>query len=317
MTVSDLTGPDTLPLLRYLLANNIDKAATLAGKAVYSCMLNESGGVIDDLIVYRLSDLHCRLITNAATNEKDMAWIRQQASNFNVTFDERPELALIAVQGPAARQICIDHCAAILGENSASLMRELKRFQGAFSNNDSSLFIGRTGYTGEDGFELVIPSDTANKLWEALIENGAQPCGLGARDTLRLEAGMSLYGNDLDERNSPFESGVGWSVAMDSERNFIGKSALNSSPRSKMVGLILLDRGVLRSHQAVFNAEQRVGEITSGSFSPTLQQSIALARVDAEFAAQVGDEVEIEVRNKRLKAQIAHFPFVKNGQASN
>lgn len=317
MTVSDITGPDTIPLLRQLLANDIDKAATLPGKALYSCLLNHDGGVIDDLIAYRMNDFHCRLITNAATNEKDMAWIKQQSVGFDVEFKEQPQLALIAAQGPSARQLCIDHCMEALGAACETDLADLKRFQGAFVDEEQLNFVGRTGYTGEDGFEFVIPGDTANRLWEVLLENGAKPCGLGARDTLRLEAGMSLYGNDLDDQNSPFESGIGWSVAMQNERHFIGKSALEQPPKNKLIGLILVDRGVLRGHQAVFNNELKIGEITSGSFSPTLQQSIGLARVGSEFQTEIGAEVEIEVRNKKLTAKIARFPFIKNGQATN
>ena len=266
MTVSDITGPDTIAFLRFLLANDINKANSNDGKALYSCMLNEQGGVIDDLIAYRLSDNHCRLVTNASTNEKDMAWIAQQAANFSVTFDEQPSLALIAVQGPnAIKKI------AQTFPNYADLALSLKRFQGGFVENDhdkNTPFIGRTGYTGEDGVEIILPASDAIKQWQALINTGVQPCGLGARDTLRLEAGMALYGNDLDENHTPIESGLKWTVSLN-ERDFIGKASLLEDAKSKMIGLILEDRGVLRSHQSVIINNEVVGEITRGTFSPT------------------------------------------------
>jgi len=272
-----------------VLANDINKISSTPGKALYSCMLNEQGGVIDDLIVYYLNDEHCRLVTNASTNEKDMAWLSKQAANFDVSFKERPELALLAVQGPNA----IDVCKQVLDAEFASIVSSLKRFQGAFYNDQ---FAGRTGYTGEDGIE---------------------PCGLGARDTLRLESGMSLYGNDLDEDHSPLESGLDWTVSLKGDRDFIGKAALTGSAKHQLIGLILTDRGVLRGHQAVLSGDTQIGEITSGTFSPTLEQSIALARVSADMTLSVGDAVKIAVRKKQLNAVVAHSPFVKNGNATN
>ena len=210
MTVSDITGSDTIPFLSMLLANDIHKITHTPGKALYSCMLNEKGGVIDDLIVYYLNNSHCRMITNAATNQKDMAWLQQQATHFKqVTITEKPDLALIAVQGPEA----INTVTAIFDHSSVTLLTGLKRFQGGF-NADASLFIGRTGYTGEDGVEIILPSDQAPTLWNQLHKAGVQACGLGARDTLRLEAGMALYGSDLSEDYTPLDSGLGWTVAM-------------------------------------------------------------------------------------------------------
>ncbi|MFT6101408.1 MAG: aminomethyltransferase [Arenicella sp.] len=309
MTVSDITGQQTLPFLGKLLANDISKVSNQSGKALYSCMLNQQGGVIDDLIVYYISDQHCRLVTNAGTNQKDMAWLQQHATDFDITFEERPELALIAIQGPKA----LDICAQVLPPELASLAGSLSRFQGGFAGQQ---FIGRTGYTGEDGVELIVTAELANSLWSALADAGVQACGLGARDTLRLEAGMSLYGNDLDENHTPLESGLKWTLKLDDEREFIGKQVLlNSTSEKNLVGLILQDRGVLRGHQEVFIGDQLVGEITSGTFSPSLEQSIGLARVSKPLA--VGDQVEIAVRNKRLSAKVAKYPFIKNGKATN
>ena len=309
MTVSDISGPDTLAFLRKLLANDIDKATSKPGKALYSCMLNEQGGVIDDLIVYYINDQQCRLVTNASTNKKDMAWIKSHAANYDITFTERPELALIAVQGPEA----LDICGQVLPAKLAELTKSLSRFQGGFADHE---FVGRTGYTGEDGIELIVSSTLANSLWSTFIDSGVQPCGLGARDTLRLEAGMALYGNDLDESHTPLESGLKWTLSLSGDRDFIGKSALSKSTSEKnLIGLVLQDRGVLRGHQQVFIGEQLIGEITSGTFSPSLEQSIGLARVDRML--KPGDKVDIVVRNKRLTAVVARYPFIKDGQSAN
>jgi aminomethyltransferase len=316
MTVSDIYGAQTHQFLSYLLANDIAKAKQTPGKALYSCMLNERGGVIDDLIAYVLSDDHCRLVTNAATNEKDMGWISQQAESFDVEFHERPELALIAVQGPNAIAQCQSPVTALFDEYGLNVVNSLQRFQGAFLDSQSESFVGRTGYTGEDGLEFILPAETAIALWQQLVAQGVQACGLGARDTLRLESGMSLYGNDLDENHTPAESGIAWSVAKSDDRQFIGKDALQNPPRFSMVGLVLLDRGVLRGHQEVYQADSQIGEITSGTFSPTLEQSIALARVNRDAKLAIGDTVQIAVRNKRLSAEVVRFPFVKDGQAT-
>lgn len=308
MTVSDINGPDTLAFLRKVLANDIDKAVGNAGKAIYSCMLNEQGGVIDDLIVYFLNEANCRLVTNAGTNEKDMAWLKKQSEVFDVQFEEKPELALLAVQGPDA----IETCKVSLDPDLANFCDSLSRFQGGYSDD---IFVGRTGYTGEDGYEFIASAAHINKLWLQLLDAGVVPCGLGARDTLRLESGMSLYGNDLDEHHSPLESGLKWSVSITEGRDFIGKSALSRPTSNNMIGLILLDKGVLRGHQKVLVDDQEIGQITSGTFSPTLQQSIALARVSQSL--KIGDKVQIAVRAKKLDAVVARSPFVKNGSATN
>lgn len=314
MTASDLKGTEVVAFLQRLLANDINKAADLPGKAIYSAMLNEHGGVIDDLITYRLSDNHCRLITNAATREKDLAWINRVAADYSIEVQEQPELCIIAVQGPhAIERLCVD----CLADEHAQNVRALQRFQGAFVDTEKALFVGRTGYTGEDGVEVVCAAEMAEQLWAKLLQAGVQPCGLGARDTLRLEAGMALYGNDLDEQHTPHESGIGWSVSMQDERDFIGKRALQTSPKYKMVGLIMLDRGVLRSHQPVMLGDRQIGEVTSGTFSPSLEKSVALARITSDQKFALGTELEIEVRKRRSRVKIARFPFVKNGKPTN
>lgn len=307
MCVLDLTGIRVREFLRFLLANDVAKLKT-AGKALYSCMLNEQGGVIDDLIVYFMNDTWFRMVVNAGTRDKDIAWIKQQAAAFSVEVKVRDDLAMIAVQGPNARGKAVS----VLGEATQAAL-ELKIFSGG---EFGRYFIARTGYTGEDGFEVMLPKGEAASTWSTFQAAGIAPCGLGARDTLRLEAGMNLYGNDMDEAQSPLESGLAWTIAFEpSDRNFIGRSALEAQqaagvPR-KMVGLLLEDRGVLRSHQPVIVDGHPNGEITSGTFSPTLERSIALARVPV--AAQT--QVKVDIRGKHLAARIVPYPFVRNGKA--
>lgn len=311
MTVSDIVGAQTINFLSKLLANDITKATKQPGKALYSCMLNENGGVIDDLIVYYLNDEHCRLVTNAGTRDKDIAWIKQQAQAYSVEFTERPNLALIAVQGPNS----LSKCSKLLETELVDTIQKLNRFQGSFFGVDNQQFVGRTGYTGEDGIELIITKDQAIEVWNTLTNAGIQACGLGARDTLRLEAGMSLYGNDLDEQNNPIESGLSWTVKLNDNRDFIGKEACLKSSNKQMIGLVLLDKGVLRGHQKVHFNDTEIGEITSGTFSPTLQKSIALARINTT-ELELGQTVLIAVRKKFLQAQVVPYPFIKNGRAS-
>jgi aminomethyltransferase len=270
-------------------------------------MLNPEGGVIDDLIVYFLSDTDYRVVVNAGTADKDMAWMQQQlaATGLAATLTPRRDLAMIAVQGPNARA---KTWAAIPGAEAASA--SLKIFQAAAFGD---LFIARTGYTGEDGFELTLPASQAAATWDALVAAGVKPCGLGARDTLRLEAGMALYGNDMDETVSPLNAGLAWTVDFkDASRDFIGKAALQANPASQQVlGLVLEDKGVLRAHQTVF-AAQGEGETTSGTFSPTLEKAIAMARLPLGVAP--GDAVEVDIRGKRLKARVVKASFVRNGK---
>jgi aminomethyltransferase len=308
MCVIDLKGVRVRAFLRLLLANDVDRLVR-PGKALYSCMLNESGGVVDDLIVYYLSDSWFRLVVNAGTRDKDLAWIRRHAREFDIGVVERTELAMLAIQGPEAR----GKAAKLLSRVGGATALELDTFVG---REIDGWFVARTGYTGEDGFEIMLPAADAERVWRELNAIGVASCGLGARDTLRLEAGMNLYGNDMDEKTHPFESGLAWTVALEpSERGFIGREALQAikaqgSPR-KLVGLLLEDRGVLRSHQQVIVPGLSNGEITSGTFSPTLERSIAFARVPAG----AGQQVQVDIRGKLLNARVVKPPFVRFGKA--
>ncbi len=307
MTVVDLKGERVKPFLRMLLANDVDKLK-VPGKALYSCMLNEDGGVIDDLIVYYLNDEDYRMVVNAGTTDKDMAWIEKHAEAYRVNVTPRRDLAMIAVQGPQAR----DKALPLLPANLREFVADLKPFQAAW---DGSWFVARTGYTGEDGLEIMLPEEQAGELWRKLFENGVAPIGLGARDTLRLEAGMNLYGSDMDESVTPLQSGLAWTIAMDpADRGFIGRPALEAQQRKgvekQLVGLLLTGRGVLRNHQKLFAGDREIGEITSGGFAPTLQTSIALARVDAGAL----DDIDVEIRGKRVPAKVVKPPFARHGK---
>ena len=306
----DLVGPDCRPFLSRLLANDVAKLG-VSGKALYSAMLNEAGGVIDDLIIYFLTDTRFRIVINAGTADKDLAWMHAKAAEWkmDVSITQRREgadsLAIIAIQGPNARARVWD----VLPQAKAAIA-DLKPF---FAAEVGQYFIASTGYTGEDGYEIMLPTDEAEALWNKLKDAGVAPCGLGARDTLRLEAGMNLYGQDMDETVSPLDAGLAWTVAMKDGREFVGKPALTAAGQQKQfLGLILLAKGVLRGHQTVIT-KQGNGEITSGSFSPTLQQSIALARLPLGVA--IGDEVEVDIRGKLLKAKVTKPVFARNGKA--
>jgi aminomethyltransferase len=310
MVVSEFKGEKVRDFLKTLLANNVDKLKT-PGRALYTCMLNSKGGVIDDLIVYYMNEQWFRIVSNAATHDKDMAWMQAAAKEFGgINVTERPDLAMIAVQGPNAKEKVY----AALGENIREAAGALKPFH---SVTIGELMIATTGYTGEDGFEIILPAKAAAFTWQMLLEAGVKPIGLGARDTLRLEAGMNLYGSDMDENTTPFEAGLAWTVALEpKERQFIGRDALEKQlaagvPRS-LVGLVLEDKGVLRNHMKVFtNAGE--GEIMSGSFSPTLNKAIALARVPA--AVTTGTRVEVDIRGKRMAASVVKYPFARNGKS--
>jgi aminomethyltransferase len=305
MLAIDLEGKDAQRWLRHLLANDVAKL-TLPGKALYSCMLEENGGVIDDLIVYYFSTQRYRIVVNAGTADKDVAWMQKQLSGFDVTITTRRDLAMIAVQGPNARE---KFWAAFPA--SRAISEPLGLFHAAEWND---WLVARTGYTGEDGVEISLPANVAAQTWSALQAAGVAPIGLGARDTLRLEAGMNLYGQDMDESVGPLESGLAWTVDFkDTSRDFIGRQVLEvQKPTRKFVGLLLIDRGVMRSHQKVITALGD-GETTSGSFSPTLYQSIALARVPVGVA--IGDMVEVEIRDKKLKAKVVKPNFVRHGKS--
>ncbi len=311
MTVVDLRGEQVKPFLRRLLANSVDKLK-VPGKALYSCMLNSRGGVIDDLIVYYLADDFFRMVVNAATREKDLAWLGEQAQPFGVTVQQRPDLAIIAVQGPHARDAVIG----LVDESGRDALGRLARFAATEVNSSEgeSLFVARTGYTGEDGFEILLPQDAVVAFWNRLLQAGVKPAGLGARDTLRLEAGMNLYGQDMDEDITPYEAALGWTVSLDEGRDFIGRDVLEAQKAAgnarQMIGLVMDEKGVLRHGQVVTTASGQ-GEILSGTFSPSLAKGIAFARVPA---GDIG-EVSVDIRGRQVPLRVVKFPFVREGQA--
>ncbi len=307
MTIVDLGGERVRDFLRHLLANDVARLES-TGRAMYTCMLNEDGGVIDDLIVYYMHDSWFRMVVNAATRAKDLAWIDKHAAGYGVQVTERGELAMLAVQGPQARELAAPCVPAEFREAALAL----KPFTGMEAGD---WFVARTGYTGEDGWELLLPAPDAPAVWDRLLAAGFAACGLGARDTLRLEAAMNLYGSDMDETISPLEAGLGWTVAWEpAERAFVGRGPLEKlredSSRRRFVGLLLEDKGVLRNHQRVVVADVGEGEITSGGFSPTIGRSIALARLPAGDY----DRAQVDVRGKLLDVRIVKTPFVRNGQ---
>jgi len=312
MCAVDVSGPDAKAFLRRLVANNVDKLK-VPGKALYSAMLNDAGGVVDDLIIYFLSDTEFRVVINAGTADKDLAWMAARQADWGMTLSivQRREganaLAMVAVQGPNARAKVWQ----VLPQAKAAT-EKLGPFFGAKVGSDfGDLFVATTGYTGEDGFEITLPADQADAFWQALLAAGVRPCGLGARDTLRLEAGMNLYGQDMDENVSPLDAGLAWTVDLKTPRDFVGRGALEKNgQRAQFLGLLLLDKGVLRAHQKV-HCPRGEGEITSGTFSPSMEKSVALARLPLGVA--LGDIVEVEIRDKRLKAQVVKPPFVRNG----
>ncbi len=308
MVVVDLHGAQVRRFLSYLLANDVGRLQE-NGRALYSCMLNDDGCVVDDLIVYFIDDEKFRLVVNAATRDKDLAWIAKHAAPFDVHVDVRDDLAMLAVQGPNAR----DRVHALLDEASRQRALALSPF---YSAQCKEIFIARTGYTGEDGYEVMLPVEYAEKFWDDLLKQGVRPVGLGARDTLRLEAGMNLYGTDMDENVTPLESGLGWTVAWEPfDRDFIGRSALQlqrqETSKRKFVGLLLDGKGVFRNHQKVVVDGAVVGEVTSGSFSPTLGRAIAFARVDSGM----DKHCDVEVRGRYMAATVVKPPFVRNGKA--
>lgn len=307
MTIIDVTGADARKFLRFLIANDVAKLEKSGiGKALYSAMLNEEAGIIDDLIVY-LMPLGYRLVVNAGTRAKDLAWINQQAQNFTVDIKERKDLSIIAVQGPNALEIVKN-----LKPTCADKINALKPFQAVL---DHDWLIARTGYTGEDGLEIMCPNSDAARFWDELAAASVKPAGLGARDTLRLEAGMNLYGHDMNDSTHPYECGLAWTVDLtDSERNFIGREKLqqkiNHGLAFKQVGLVLEDKGVLREGLKVINAAQAPGVITSGTFSPSLKCSIAMARVPID----TNDQVQVEIRGELKNARVVKLPFVRMGK---
>jgi aminomethyltransferase len=309
MTVVDVKGEDAKAYLQYLLANDVAKIESVPGKALYSGMLNPHGGVIDDLIVYNMGGWF-RTVVNCGTREKDLAWMTKIATDFKVELTERTDLAMIAVQGPNAIALVKD----IVSPARSQVINSLKIFQGL---PEGEWFIAHTGYTGEDGLEIMLPNEEVVDFWNALAAAGVPPCGLAARDTLRLEAGMNLYGHEMDDNVSPLAANMGWTIAWQpGDRNFIGRSAIeaekNAGPAFKLVGLVLRERGVMRAEQVVSVAgSEQKGVITSGTFSPTLGYSIALARVPVS----IGNQCHVDMRGKQVLVDVVAPSFVRNGKA--
>ncbi len=304
MTIVDLVGPESEKFLLKILANDVRKLGD--GKALYSTMLNESGGIIDDLITYKRADNNYRIVVNAGTREKDLAWFEKQINAFDASITERPKVAMLAVQGPHAIEACLE----VLPSDISKKLASLKKFS---CLDETDYFIGRTGYTGEDGVEILVPQELVIELWNKLLQADVKPCGLGARDTLRLEAGMHLYGQDMNEEITPLECGLGWTVRKE-DFNFIGADALSTQRdkgiTKKMIGVVLGERGILRHNQELVDENGLTGIITSGSFSPSAQVAIGMAIVDKNM----GENVKVKIRKKELNVKCIKLPFVRNGK---
>lgn len=308
MTVVDILGAGGRQFLRKLLSNDVDQLE-YTGRALYSCMCNEHGGIIDDLIVYQRASDNYRMVLNSATRAHDLDWLHAKSEGFAIGLQERTELAMLAVQGPEA----LHKTMSVLKPAQVDAVSTLAPFEAVDVGN---YFFARTGYTGEDGLEIIVPAEKIGQLWSALLEAGVKPCGLAARDTLRLEAGMLLYGQDMDESTTPLESALEWTVKWQpAERDFIGMGALLSQKQQglerKLVGLILQDKGIMRPGQRVVVEGQTDGLITSGTYSPTLGQSIALARLPVG----AGEQVFVDIRGKLIAAKVGKPRFVKRGKA--
>jgi aminomethyltransferase len=307
MSCVDVSGPNATAMLRAALANDVARLSE-PGTALYTCMLNEAGGIVDDLIVTRTGDEAYRVVCNAGCAAKDLAWIEAAAARAGSPAPRvtaRRDVCLLAVQGPRAA----DRLVRAAGD-AASPIVALAPFRAARAGR---WLATRTGYTGEDGFEIALPVEEAAPLWRALLSAGVRPAGLGARDTLRLEAGLPLYGQDMDETVTPVECGLDWTVDRRVERNFVGRRALDARvPRFRRVGLVALDPGIMRAHLVVETA-RGPGETTSGGFSPTLQKSIGFGRVPVRVA--VGDVVHVLVRDRRLTTTVTAARFVRHGKS--
>ncbi|MBF0590404.1 MAG: glycine cleavage system aminomethyltransferase GcvT [Magnetococcales bacterium] len=307
MGVVDLHGPEVELFLRYLLSNDVARIPE-DGRAQYTLMLNEQGGVVDDLIVYRMATGWFRLVVNAGGRDRDMAWIRRWMVRFKVTAEMRDDLGLLALQGPESDDRLMEITNPALGEQAVAL----KPFHALMVGD---VLIARTGYTGERGFEISAPREQIERIWDGAMEAGVQPVGLGARDTLRLEAGYNLYGSDMDQETSPLATGLGWVVCWDPEdRLFIGRTALEAERLSgsawKRLGVVLEGRGVLRDGQELLSGEgdRLIGLVTSGSFSPMLGKGIGLARLRADV--KVGDLCQVNQRGRKLTAKLVKPPFI-------
>ncbi|MDA9659660.1 glycine cleavage system aminomethyltransferase GcvT [Pseudomonadota bacterium] len=304
MSVFDFDGGNQIAFFKKIFANDIKKIYK-DNKAIYGALLNEEGGILDDLIIYHANNKF-RLVSNCSTREQNKQWLEKHAVEFGVKVMERSDMGILAIQGPNALKKILE-----IKEIDAQV-NTLQSFGCMFEGDK---LYARTGYTGEDGLELIVPTQDINNLWDQALEMGCIPVGLGARDTLRLEAGLNLYGNDMTINNHPYESNLGWTIDMsDKHRKFIGKDALLSIDQSKsqkIVGIILLDKGVLRSGYEITH-EQGKGVVLSGSYSPTLQSSIGLARVDQGYK----ENGKVMIRNKVLNIDFVSPRFLGQGKIS-
>lgn len=324
MVITDVEGAEAKAWLQKLLANDVAKLKTV-GKALYSGMLNAEGGIIDDLIVYLMNEdeTQYRIISNAATRDKDLAQFNKVAEDFEVTLTERPELAILAIQGPNAVTKLKQ-----AKPSWSDILDGLKPFVGAdlADTEAADWFVARTGYTGEDGVEVILPGDNAAEFYQLMLDQGVKPAGLGARDTLRMEAGMNLYGHDMDETISPYECNMGWTLALKDDRDFVGREALTAKRQQakdngtamKQVGLLLETRGVLREGMTVSinqgTDKETTGIITSGTYSPSLEQSIAIARIPESVTDEDTVQVDLRGKGKFVDVRVLKLPFVRNGE---
>ncbi|MES2142415.1 MAG: glycine cleavage system aminomethyltransferase GcvT [Pseudomonadota bacterium] len=305
MLAIDISGSHSLAYLSNLLANNPQRLTP--GKALYSCLLNNDAGILDDLIVYQLSEYDYRIVVNAGNRQQDLAWLHQQRQSFNdLVIKERDDLSIIAIQGPYARE----KSHATFSEAQQSVIKDLKPFHCV---EKDGWFIARTGYTGEDGYEVMLPHNQAETFWNCLLTRDISVCGLGARDTLRLEAGFNLHGSDMDVTTTPLESNLGWTIAWEpSDRDFIGRKALTQQRnqlKQALYGLVLEERAIMRKDSILITEQGHAGYITSASFSPSLDCSIALARLPLAS----GDYCQVMIRDKEYRAKIIKPPFVRKG----
>jgi len=305
MTIVDVRGLDAEAYLQKLLANDVTRLAD-TGKALYSAMLNNNGGIIDDLIVYNMDGWY-RVISNCITREQTLEWMTAQSKGFEVTLTDRPELVIIAIQGPDAlskvKSVCTE---------AAGLIDSLNPFQ---SQVKASWFYARTGYTGEEGLEVILPEEEAADFWQQLLDAGVTPCGLTAADTLRIEAGLNAYGKEMDESTSPLIANMRHTIAWQpEERHFFGREALEAELAAgiklKLVGLILSTDDIMSAEQKVVIEGLGEGVITSAAFSPTLQSSIAIARVPNDTS----EHCQVEIQGQLINAKVITLPFVRYGK---
>jgi aminomethyltransferase len=306
----EVKGKDSLPFLQKMVTNDVAKLQN--GSAQYTAMCYENGGTVDDLLIYKLEDHHYLLVINAANIEKDYKWLVEHAEGDLQLQNLSEKTAQLAIQGPAAAKVLQKLTTSDLSEIGAF------KFQQGTEIYGKKTLISRTGYTGEDGFEIYCDASAAAELWRAILaageSEGVIPCGLGARDTLRFEATLALYGQELSQDISPLEAGIAFAVKLNKEVDFLGKGALKKQKEQglsrKLVGIEMIDRGIPRHGYSVFAGEDLIGEVTTGTQSPTLKKNIGLALVQTAFS-QLGQEIDVEIRGKRLKAKVVPTPFYK------